>query len=199
MLVVSPVFASSYGKFQSGSGDGGAVPCRAAQRGVGASHGDERSHDAPCRAVPCRIRCDRTFIVQRFVDTLSLQPANCSRFPESIEQYYCMTDDIQMSISYKCESQGHSWEWRLAMHTVPHLIDRRKILCWSKALNSDNRPTAIRALPTINKCNIHLLMSKLYLIVSANTGVTHLVTHLVWPHGGPISMRPRALRTMQNP
>jgi len=29
--------------------------------------------------------------------------------------------------------------------------------------------------------------------------VTHLVTHLVWPHGGPISMRPRALRTMQNP
>ena len=26
---------------------------------------------------------------------------------------------------------------------------------------------------------------------------THLVTHLVWPHEGPISMRPRALRTMQ--
>ena len=29
--------------------------------------------------------------------------------------------------------------------------------------------------------------------------VTHLVTHLVWPHGVPISMRPRALRTMQDP
>jgi len=29
--------------------------------------------------------------------------------------------------------------------------------------------------------------------------LTHLVTHLVWPHGGPISMRPRALRIIQNP
>jgi len=29
--------------------------------------------------------------------------------------------------------------------------------------------------------------------------VTHLVTHLVWPHEGPISMRPRALRTIQDP
>jgi len=25
------------------------------------------------------------------------------------------------------------------------------------------------------------------------------VIHLVWPHRGPISMRPRALRTMQDP
>ena len=27
--------------------------------------------------------------------------------------------------------------------------------------------------------------------------VVVVVTHLVWPHGGPISMRPRALQTMQ--
>ena len=29
--------------------------------------------------------------------------------------------------------------------------------------------------------------------------VSYLVSYLVWPHGGPISMRPRALRTMQDP
>ena len=29
--------------------------------------------------------------------------------------------------------------------------------------------------------------------------ITHLVTHLVWPHGGPIFRRPRALRTMEDP
>ena len=31
------------------------------------------------------------------------------------------------------------------------------------------------------------------------TAQSHLVTHLVWPHGDSISMRPRALRTMHNP
>ena len=35
--------------------------------------------------------------------------------------------------------------------------------------------------------------------VSCSLFVTHPVTHLVSPHGDPISMRPRALRTMQNP
>ena len=34
---------------------------------------------------------------------------------------------------------------------------------------------------------------------SALDAGTHLVTHLVWPHGGRISMRPRALRTIQDP
>ena len=29
--------------------------------------------------------------------------------------------------------------------------------------------------------------------------VSYLVSYLVWPHKGPISMRPRALRTMQDP
>jgi len=37
------------------------------------------------------------------------------------------------------------------------------------------------------------------IIVHGYRKITHLVTHLVWPHGDHISMRPRALKSMQNP
>jgi len=57
---------------------------------------------------------------------------------------------------------------------MSYLIDQRKILFWRKALNSDN--TVIRALATINKCNIGLLMSK-YHIASINTGVNVITQH----------------------
>jgi len=42
-------------------------------------------------------------------------------------------------------------------------------------------------------------MPNLDILLSYVLQITHLVTHLVWPHGGPVSMRPRALRAMQNP
>jgi len=38
-----------------------------------------------------------------------------------------------------------------------------------------------------------------YVEASGLKDVSYLVSYLVWPHGGPISMRPRALRTMQDP
>jgi len=36
-------------------------------------------------------------------------------------------------------------------------------------------------------------------ILCSDVYISYLVSYLVWPHGGPISMRPRALRTMQDP
>ena len=43
---------------------------------------------------------------------------------------------------------------------------------------------------TVEKSCIHVLSVR---------NDSYLVSYLVWPHGGPISMRPRALRTMQDP
>ena len=40
---------------------------------------------------------------------------------------------------------------------------------------------------------------KTFDVILFDNSLIHLVIHLVWPHGGPISMRPRALRTMQDP
>ena len=77
---------------------------------------------------------------------------------------------------------------------VSYADSARESIALTRYNDLQSLQAGIRALQLINGGSD--LLTALQLL---RTQVTHLVTHLVWPYGGPISMRPRALWTMQDP